>query len=99
MRPNTMPSGSLTTPRQRPVSTITFNATLVNRPKNAFQSPGTQKLGRVLAVSVADMGASSIECGEQRRRVGDPAEDAALRGDHGQRGVVKLGEIGSDAVA
>src|SRR6516165_8777578 len=46
IRPKTISFGSLTTPRQSPVSTITFSTTLVNRPKNPFQSPGThQRIG------------------------------------------------------
>src|SRR6266508_2735532 len=41
IRPKTMSPGSLTTPKLRPVSTMTLSTTLVKRPKNAFQSPGT----------------------------------------------------------
>src|SRR4051812_25753952 len=45
MRPNTMSSGSLTTPRHSPVITMTLSSTLVKRPKNPFQSPGTHQRG------------------------------------------------------
>src|SRR5690349_19320933 len=50
MRPNTVSAGSWTTPRQSPVSTITFSSTLVKRPKNPFRSPGTQSRGVVTIV-------------------------------------------------
>jgi hypothetical protein len=43
IRPNTMSFGSFTTPSTSPLSTMTFKATLVNSPKNAFQSPGTHQ--------------------------------------------------------
>src|SRR5262249_37671549 len=54
IRPNTMSPGILTTPRVRPVSTITLSTTLVKRPKNAFQSPGThQRTGCSVLVTLA----------------------------------------------
>src|SRR5215831_15389579 len=54
MRPNTMSPGILTTPRVRPVSTITLSTTLVKRPKKAFQSPGThQRTGCSAVVTLA----------------------------------------------
>src|SRR5262249_13633654 len=54
MRPNTMSPGILTTPRVRPVSTITLSTTLVKRPKKAFQSPGThQRTGCSVVVTLA----------------------------------------------
>src|SRR4051794_29197484 len=43
MRPNTVSAGGCTTPRHRPVSTMTWSRTLVNRPKKPFQSPGTHR--------------------------------------------------------
>ena len=50
MRPNTTSSGNFTTPRTNPVSTMTFNMTLVKSPKNAFQSPGTHNFTGALIV-------------------------------------------------
>src|SRR5579863_2641296 len=96
-RPNTMPSGSFTTPRHRPVSTITFSATLVNSPKNPFQSPGTHHDGNVVRASLIAF-SCSCQCIEQRGRRRDPAEDAALRLDHRNPGLLELGEIGAGAV-
>src|SRR5215470_1598494 len=53
MRPNTMSPGILTTPKVRPVSTITLSTTLVKRPKKAFQSPGThQRTGCSVVVTL-----------------------------------------------
>src|SRR5215472_12404634 len=97
-RPNTMSSGSFTTPRQRPVSTITLSATLVKRPKKPFQSPATHQVGDV-AVR-APLIAFSCSCkGCQQRRGGrDPAEDAALRLDHRDAGSVEFGEVRAGAV-
>src|SRR6516164_5682967 len=51
MRPNTVSAGSWTTPRHRPVSTITFSSTFVNRPKKPFRSPGTHRRGSCAVVS------------------------------------------------
>ncbi len=44
-RPYTVSGGKFTTYRHNVVSTMTFNSTLVNRPKNPFQSPGTHQRG------------------------------------------------------
>ncbi len=60
MRPNTVSAGSCTTPRHRPVRTMTLSRTLVNRPKKPFQSPGTQ---RRTAPAVVPAFMSSPRCG------------------------------------
>src|SRR5712671_5213276 len=52
MRPNTSESGIFSTKRRRPVSTSMLTRMLVPKPKNAFQSPGVQIAGRVVAVVV-----------------------------------------------
>src|SRR5579871_82509 len=44
--PNTIPSGSFTTPSTRLLNTITLRITFVPRPKNAFQSPAAHRRGR-----------------------------------------------------
>src|SRR5580700_9647070 len=95
-RPNTMSSGSFTTPRQRPVSTMTFSATLVNRPKKPFQSPATHHDGEAVRALIGF--SCSGECGEQRRRRCYPAEDAALRLDHLDPGSLELGEVRAGTV-
>src|SRR6266852_4740587 len=46
MRPKTMSLGILTTPSDSPVRTMTLSATLVKKPKKAFQSPGTHSRTR-----------------------------------------------------
>src|SRR6266478_5222679 len=46
MRPKTMSLGIFTTPRDSPVRTMTLSATLVKKPKKAFQSPGTHSRTR-----------------------------------------------------
>ena len=69
---------------------------LVPKPKKAFQSPGVQSFGfrvrrhresllrscsRALSHARSEL---SAERGEDAVRVGDPAEDPALRLDHAQ---------------
>ena len=111
MRPKTMSSGSLTTPSTSPVSTITFSRTLVNRPKKAFQSPGTHSGGSardrraVAPLIMADvlpdrktLSGGGRQRGQERLGRRHPAEDAALRLDHLQRHLVELREIRGDAV-
>src|SRR5580692_8920966 len=107
MRPNTMSSGSLTTPRHSPVSTMTFSATLVNRPKKPFQSPWTHQAGvAVRALAMALLLSTMLVCyesgsgetGEQRSRRRHPSEDAALRLDHRQAHRLELREVGAGAV-
>ncbi len=53
MRPNTVSAGRCTTPRHSPVSTITLRITLVNSPKNPFQSPGTHQRTCAVPLSLA----------------------------------------------
>src|SRR5262244_870640 len=105
MRPKTSESGIFSTKRNKPVSTSMLTRMLVPKPKKAFQSPGVQSLGSNLGVAVAvavvmDRSPSRtnprparLEGGQHSRRVGDPAEDAALRLDHAQGDLVELGEI------
>ena len=45
MRPNTSSSGIFSTKRSSPVSMSRLTRMLVPKPKNAFQSPGTQSFG------------------------------------------------------
>src|SRR6476646_12003081 len=40
----------------------------------------------------------SCQRGNDRRRIGDPAEDPALRGDHLQPDTMELGEIRTDTI-
>src|ERR1700693_3402145 len=110
MRPKTRSPGSLTTPSVSPVRTMTFSTTLVKRPKNAFQSPGThQRTGcsEVAALAICPPVVGSTGLGGLPRRgqgleealgVRDPAEDAALRLDHRERGLLEIREVGGDAV-
>src|SRR5713101_1861617 len=49
MRPKTSESGIFSTKRNRPVSTSMLTRMLVPNPKNAFQSPGVHRAGRVLS--------------------------------------------------
>src|SRR4030095_7973138 len=69
MRPNTVSAGICTTPRHRPVSTITFSSTLVNSPKKPFQSPGTQKRTSPVAAAmfIPDSPVMSIRAGAKLR--------------------------------
>jgi hypothetical protein len=50
MRPNTISSGILSTKRKRAVNVSKLTRMLVPKPKNAFQSPGTQSFGFVIVV-------------------------------------------------
>src|SRR5437899_1891075 len=103
-----MLSGSWTTPMTSPVSTSTFSKTFVNRPKNAFQSPGTHRAtarGPRFAALAIMMSPPSCHClnrlrerGEKRVGRSHPTEDAALRFDHLQRHLVELGKVRGDAV-
>ena len=79
------------------------------RPKKAFRSPRVQS-GREAAArgtvgrhgwlrsARGDGGPGRRQRGEQRRRRRDPAEDAALGGDHPEPHLVELREVGADAV-
>src|SRR5579883_3232969 len=123
MRPKTMSPGSLMTPRHRPVSTMTLSTTLVNRPKNPFQSPGThQRMGiavsrcivigfllpsrrgpmiplRQPAAARSRRGLSlRLQNRQKISRGADPSENPALRLHHVQRRLLKLREIGGDAI-
>src|ERR1700687_5778192 len=53
MRPNTSESGIFSTKRNSPVSTSMLTRMLVPNPKNAFQSPGVHKVGRVVPDVIA----------------------------------------------
>src|SRR5262249_15629949 len=96
MRPNTTSSGSFTTPRHSPVNTMTLSATLVNRPKKPFQSPGTHQDGEATRALMP----VSCSCQSRKQRFGrrHPAENAALRLDHGDASGLELGEVGAGAV-
>src|SRR3984885_3091541 len=114
MRPNTSSSGILSTKRSRPVNTSMLTRMLVPKPKNAFQSPGTQSFGPrvaglgVMLVSLCDrVRSSSSRAGArgqfaQRREQGfgmsDPAEDAALGLDHPEAEFLEFREVGADAI-
>src|SRR3981081_2117940 len=107
IRPKTIASGSFTTPSTSPVSTSTLSSTLVNNPKNAFQSPGTHKgtarPGRgataLLIIRYPPSGESRYwQHGQERFRWRDPAEDAALGFHHLERHLIEVGKVGRDAV-
>src|ERR1700756_3965724 len=94
-----MSAGRLTTCRHSPVSTMTLRTTLVNRPKKPFQSPGTHQRGAAVAVFITSPSTSGcLECADDGLGRGDPAEDAALCLDHAQPHLLKLREVGSDAI-
>src|SRR5665811_83798 len=96
MRPNTVSGGSFTTPKHSPDRTMTFKRTLVNRPKNPFQSPGTQSF-----ISGSPEHQRTRRSGE---RVDDgrgrphPSEDSALGLDHRQPHLLKYGKVRTDAI-
>src|ERR1700755_2557609 len=92
MRPNTRESGIFSTKRRSPVSTSMLTRMLVPNPKNAFQSPGVHSAGFFMALLLGQRREDTAE-------IGDPAEDAALRLDHGEAGLVELGEVRRAAVA
>src|SRR3990170_882997 len=103
MRPKTRSSGMPRTKRSRPVRVRTLTRMFVPKPKSAFQSPGTQTLGRwreevIMEGNLKDLVCCSSESGEDFPGVGNPAEDAALGFDHRQSGGVVFGKIGRDAV-
>src|SRR5260370_15259554 len=109
MRPNTSSSGMLSTKRSRPVSTSTLTRMLVPKPKNAFQSPGTQSFGLKSAVVTAmSLSSGSMQVPAPRSALADrrddigrashPAENAALRLDHFQAHVLEFGKVGADAI-
>src|SRR5579863_10384036 len=96
MRPNTMSSGILTTPRHSPVNTITLSATLVKRPKKPFQSPGTHQLGSAFVaviVMCCPPSPTGAERGDDRLRAADPAKNPALRLDHFEAHFLEFREI------
>src|SRR6516164_8168474 len=95
-----MSAGRLTTCRHSPVSTMTLRRTLVNSPKKPFQSPGTHQRGAAAAVFKASSSTSGCLKGfDDGLGRGDPAGDAALRLDHAQPHLLKLREVGSDAIS
>src|SRR5580704_2646446 len=110
MRPNTSSSGIFSTKRSRPVSTSMLTRMLVPKPKNAFQSPGTQSFGLKSAVVTAmSLSSGSMQSRAVPRsaladrrddigRASHPAENAALRLDHFQAHVLELGEVGAHAI-
>src|SRR3954470_4185405 len=84
-----------TTPTHSPASTSTLTSMLMPSPKKAFRSPRVQK-GRAMGSGSGDgVEGKGVE---QVLRGADPAEDPALGGDHAQRDVVELGEVGAAAV-
>src|SRR5262245_57738453 len=91
-------SGILTTPRHSPVSTMTLSATLVNRPKHPFQSPGTHQRGAVVPVAALLIPALPLQRGDDRCRLADPTENTALRLDHPEPHLLELREIRADAI-
>src|ERR1700733_5391107 len=101
MRPNTSSSGILSTKRNRPVNTSMLTRMLVPKPKNAFQSPGTQNF-KVGAMVADFMGAPLCRKVAQRldQRLGaaDPAEDAALRLDHPEAVILEPRKVAADAI-
>src|SRR3954467_6765283 len=106
MRPNTSESGIFSTKRNRPVSTSMLTRMLVPKPKNAFQSPDVHNAGlnSDLPAVPVNVPMTLPLCGrnlhrlQDRGRVRDPAEDAALGLDHLQAHLVKFGEVGCAAV-
>src|SRR5690242_18091906 len=95
---NTSRSLSLTTKRHSEVSVRTLTSTLTPKPKNALVSPRTHQGTRnaVFAAMPSRPLQSGLKCRDERRGLGDPAEDAALRGDHPQAGLLELREVGAD---
>ena len=89
-----MSSGIFSTKRSSAVSVSRLTRMLVPKPKNAFQSPATQMLRFRSSVIVTSPSSAA------RMRVGvrDPAEDAALRGDHLQPHRLELRKVRADAV-
>src|SRR5262252_2124388 len=73
IRPNTTSSGRFTTPRQRPVSTITFRTTLVNSPKKPFQSPGTHHRTAAVPLAMRLPPLETAPLPSDRRAAGAPA--------------------------
>jgi hypothetical protein len=73
--PKTSQAGILITPMQRPVRVSTLTRTLTPKPKKALVSPA-YPVG-----SLAVVGRISPD-GSDHWGIGDPAEDAALCGDH-----------------
>src|ERR1700730_14053575 len=109
MRPNTMLSGIFSTKRSRPVSTSMLTRMLVPKPKNAFQSPGTQSFGLKSAVVTAmSLSSGSMQVPAPRSAPADrrddigrgshPTENAALRLDHFQAHVLEFGKVGTHAI-
>src|SRR4051812_68483 len=84
----------LTTPIHRPASTSTLTSMLIPSPKKALRSPRVHS-GRGISSSCDDVDGKGVE---QVLRRADPAEDPALGGDHPQRDLVELREVGAAAV-
>src|SRR5882757_584665 len=87
MRPKTSESGIFSTKRNRPVSTSMLTRMLVPNPKNAFQSPGVHRVGRlvldvidVIAGSYRSRAQSRFACALGRRTKVLPAEHEAEAG-------------------
>src|ERR1700744_5458023 len=113
MRPNTRESGIFRTNRNSPVNTSMLTRMLVPKPKNAFQSPALQSVGRkpqdvVLLISPSPSpqspaearsgGLARLQRGQQRLRSGHRTENAALGLDHGQARLVEFREIRRAAI-
>ena len=55
IRPKTISSGTFRTKRSRAVNVSKLTRMLVPKPKNAFQSPGTQSFGFVVVVFIGGL--------------------------------------------
>src|SRR6516225_3463778 len=105
MRPNTSVSGIFNTKRSSPVSTNMLTKILVPKPKKAFQSPALHNLGRkstaVVMCALPSSGSLHRYCcrrSQEFRRSGHRAENATLRLDHGEAGLMEFREIAGAAV-
>src|SRR5689334_10744091 len=76
IRPNTVSAGIWTTPRHRPVSTITLSRTLVNSPKKPFRSPMTHRRGPGCAVAIVLMSRPPRLELPLRREIAAPSAEA-----------------------
>src|SRR4051794_10660045 len=95
MTPKTSLAGILMTPMHRPVRVRTLTRTLTPKPKKALVSPRTQYGSLAVVVVLISL---LLNGGDHCGGFGDPAEDAALGGDHLEADLLKLGEVGANAI-
>src|ERR1700751_3566630 len=105
MRPNTSWSGIFRTNRSNPLRVSRLTKMFVPKPKNAFQSPGTQMAGFELFITFSSIIPISllslvglVERSENSARVRYPAENPSLRLDHFESHLLELRKVRSHAV-